>query len=298
MKRAIVLILAVLTLVIGNYSNVFSQDVLNGIYVKERDKLRKPIPWVPLREADVMWSKTIQRKIDLREKINHPLYYPTQPILERMSFIDLLLAGIKGEVEGEPIIAYDPDGWAGEEFNSPMTFADIEEKFDAGDKIMEIVDVETGDMIYDTIAGEINSSEVKQYLIKEIWYFDRKYSTLQVRIVGICPIREFQKDIGGEGLLEEDGIQEITYKKLFWVSFDQLRPLLANHEVFNPFNDAERRSFDDIFYKRKFGSYVVQESNVYNDRNINQYSLGSNSQQEAERVKQWIFETEHDLWSY
>lgn len=276
-----------------------AQDVLNGIYTKYRDKQRKPIPYKPLREADVMWGKTVMRTIDLREKINLPLYYPTQPILERKSLIDLLLDGI----QNEGLTPYSADLWAGQEFDMPITWSDIEAKFDAQTDTQEVVNLETGEYEQKIIKGEITSSEVKQYLIKEMWYFDRKYSTLNVRIIGICPIREFYKqgdaNMSAESAaLAEELSSEVQKRKVFWIEFAEARPLFANHEVFNPRNDAERRTFDDIFFKRIFSSYIVQESNVYDNRNINEYSLGQNTLLEAERIKNEIFNWEQDLWEY
>jgi hypothetical protein len=62
-------------------------------------------------------------------------------------------------------------------------------------------------------------------------------------------------------------------------------------------NDAERRTLEDIFWKRMFSSYVIKESNVY-DRAIVEYTTGINALFEAERIKEDIFKFEHDLWHF
>jgi len=112
-----------------------------------------------------------------------------------------------------------------------------------------------------------------------------------VRIVGLCPIRTYYR--------EEDTDQlDMQKTQIFWAYFPAIRTLLANHEVFNSFNDAERRTFDDIFMKRVFSSYVFQETNVYDNRRIDQYSLGLDAIVESERIKADIFKLEHDLWEY
>ena len=56
--------------------------VLDGVYVKEHIPTKKVVPYEFVREADVAWSKRVWRAIDLREKFNHPLYYPLDDIRE------------------------------------------------------------------------------------------------------------------------------------------------------------------------------------------------------------------------
>ncbi len=125
--------------------------------------------------------------------------------------------------------------------------------------------------------------EVLKYQLKEDWFFDKQKSVLEVRILGL----------GAYQYVEE----KEAYKELFWVYFPACRPFFAKHEVFNPKNDSERRSFEDIFWKRQFASKINKETNVY-DRQIQMYARGIDALLESDRVKNDIFRWEHDLWHF
>ncbi|MPQ48061.1 gliding motility protein GldN [Marinifilum sp. N1E240] len=281
MKRSLLLIIG---LALFCTANVSAQTNATSVYTKNHIKNRKPIPFSNIRESDVMWSKLVWRIVDLREKMNLPMYYPTSPQDDRYSLIDLLMYGI----ENEGLTAYDTND---DEFKMPMTLEQIQTKFDAqADTIMQRNRL-TGELEEKILAGEMHTDDVKRYMVKEQWFFDKQTSTMQVRIIGICPIREYIKD----GDTAMDGIQQ---KQLFWIYFPEARQLLATHEVFNPYNDAARYSFDDLFMKRKFASFITQISNVHNNRGISEYTVGINSMLEAERIKNDIFTYEHDLWEY
>jgi len=279
MKRSLLLLIGFVLLC--TVSSV-AQTNATSVYSKDHIKNRKPIPFSHVREADMMWSKLVWRIVDLREKINQPMYYPTLPQDDRYSLIDLLMYGI----ENEGLTAYSTDD---DEFKIPMTLDDIRAKFDAEDEIQTKRNRLTGRMDTIVIAGEMNTSEVKRYMMKEQWFFDKQTSTLQVRIIGICPIREYVKDDDSE----MDGVLQ---KQMFWIYFPEARPLLATHEVFNNFNDAARFSFDDLFMKRRFSSFITQVSNVHDNRSINEYTIGRNAMLEAQRLQNEIFNFDHDLW--
>jgi len=88
------------------------------------------------------------------------------------------------------------------------------------------------------------------------------------------------------------------FSPLFWVYFPEARKVLINAEVFNSVkNDAERRTYDDIFWKRMFSSTIIKESNPA-DRKVSEYMIGLDGLLEAERIKAEIFNIEHDLWEY
>ena len=73
--------------------------------------------------------------------------------------------------------------------------------------------------------------------------------------------------------------------------------MLAQAIVFNRHNSAERRTYDEIFWKRKFGSYIYKEENVH-DRVVQDYASGMDALLEAERIKSELAEFEHSLWEF
>ncbi|MBN1183124.1 MAG: gliding motility protein GldN, partial [Bacteroidales bacterium] len=216
-----------------------------------------------------------------REKMNLALYYPTTRMDDRFSLIDLLLHGI--QYEGLTAFSAKAD----DEFKVRITYEEAIQEMGATTDSTEVLNPATNKMELVQIVKEVRSDDVKQILVKEVWYFDRNYSRLDVRIIGICPILEF---VNTEGA--------IVKKQAFWIYYPEARSLLARNEVFNATNDAQRRSFDDIFIKRYFGSYVVKEANVYNNRGIQDYAVGVEAMLESDRVRGEIFNFEHDLWEF
>jgi hypothetical protein len=79
--------------------------------------------------------------------------------------------------------------------------------------------------------------------------------------------------------------------------FPECRYVFANWDSFNRFNDAERRSFDDLFQKRMFAGTIIKESNVYN-RKLDDVYTGLDALLKAEEIKDELFNMEHDLWSF
>ena len=292
MKKIIVIL--TVSIFFAPFAKAQVSDVLDGVYVKEHVPARKPIPYHHLREADMMWSKKMWRMLDLREKINHPLYFPTTKMDDRYSLIDLILYG----VAQEGLVVYDDSD---DEFTTPMTAAQIDVKFDVRADTTYVDDPETGETKPVIVQHDRTTSEVKRLLLKEVWYFDKQRAMLEVRIVGLCPIRMYEK---AAALNQEAQASDTTEEKVFsmkqvcWVYFPAVRPLLANHEVFNPNNDAERRTFDDVFFKRRFSSYIFKETNVYDNRLIDDYQHGLDALIESDKIKDFVFKFEHDLWEY
>jgi len=282
MKKLFLIITLVLIGVTSE--NILKAQVIDGAYYKRTTIDRKPAPLPIIRESDALWSKTVWRIIDLREKANQHFYYPVREIQGRNNLFNILLKGI----EDKRITAFDAQ-LSDNEFKEPINYNQVKQQFGDSIRRIKVTDINTGNDRDSVIQADIPVHEVKQLEIKEVWYFDKQKSTLQVRILGICPIRVFKKDP-----------KDSTYvrKRLFWVYYPEIRPILAKKESLNEFNGARSLSFDDIFLTRRFDGYIVKEENLYNNRSIEEYAAGEYAFKESERIKKSIFDYEQDLWEY
>lgn len=284
MKRHII-IAAILFLMtgisLGSFAQVMDSPPRDGVYEKIHSFERKPIPYAPLREADVTWQNRIWRAIDLRQKINQPFYFPENPYSGWRNFMTVVMDALKeGTITAYQISPTD-------EFTVPLTYQEILSNLESSDTVQLTRSYPPYDM-YDTVLStRFSSLDVKMIRIKEDWFFDKQRSQMDVRILGICPVRDnFDENGNFRGK-----------EPLFWIYYPEIRPVLAKAEVFNRFNDAERRTYEDIFWKRMFDSYVIKEKNVY-DRKIADYAQGLDALLESQRIQGELFKFEHDLWEF
>lgn len=283
--KKILVFFGVLALLFGATQQEAKAQIVDGAYVRSDVHNRKPTPLPYLREADVMWRKKVWRIIDLREKMNQPLYFPTKEVDGRFNLVNLMLQGIK---DGK-LTAYDARN--DDEFKVPMTFEQVKEAFGATTRTRKVRNVDTGELQDKVVTGEIRSEEVKQFMIKEEWYFDKQTSTMNVKVIGICPIQEYYRE-------EDTNLEKALQRQVFRIYFPEAREILAANEVFNPQNTARNLSFDDVFLKRKFNSYIVKEENIYNNRAISQYLGSKDAMLESKRIENSIFDYEQNLWEY
>jgi gliding motility associated protien GldN len=259
-------------------------NVLDGAYVKETNLTKRVIPYPHLREADVMYKRRIWQEIDLRQKFNHPFYFPLDPIQDRQNLFDVIRDALL--VEGS-LVAYSA-GPLGEddEFTFPLSADSIRKILNPVTLVKQYDDY--GEVI-GTVpqTNELASDKVTRYRIKEDWIWDRQRSERYVRILGIAPMME-DFDVDGNS---------IGFRPLFWLYYPECRYVFANSEVYNMFNDAQRRTYEDLFQKRYFSSYIVKEDNSFN-RMIVSYARGLDALAESERIQQELFNLEHDIWHY
>jgi gliding motility associated protien GldN len=251
------------------------------LYLKSIPNEGKHIAHKYLGESSVKYSKRIHRIIDGKQKQNKDINWP------RNSLSQVLMTAVtKGYPEVGKAKAYMNDS-----LTSTLSLTEIEEK--GGIEYTFQIESPAGSGVFiDTTVTELLSmSKVTKFRIIEDWIFDAQYGDLKPRIIAIAPLYN---------LVSQTGIN-LGEAELFWVKMKDLRPILAQQEVFNKHNDAARLSYDHWFKMRQFTSYIVKESNV-NDTDIAyQEEFRDNSVLallEGHRIKNDLFVMEHDFWEY
>jgi gliding motility associated protien GldN len=254
---------------------------LDGYYKKTNILSAKVTPYPSLREADVAYAKRIWREIDLRMKMNTYLASP------KSRLIDVLMNAIaNGELtayDATPDAKVDPDG---DSFSRPLTPEQAKSKIGGDSTAVDKFDKDGNKVGSTIVAGEFIPDSIVKFRLKEDWVFDRQRGIFEPRIIGIAPM-----------IKPKAGGVDLDYQPAFWIYFPDARQVLAVKEVVNHHSDATGLSFDDVFMKRLFDSYIVKVSNDKDDR-IKDYAQGIDKLYEAEKVKKSLMDWELNLWQY
>ncbi len=235
---------------------------------------KRVLPYDQPREADIFWKKRVWRVIDVREKMNQPFAFPKRP------FVKILLEAINDKERPLRI-------FADEEFKTEMDTSQVNGLLFKIDTV-PITDPVTYEVRNEIVRSDIDvSSDVQRIRVKEMWFFDKESSTMQVRIIGIAPVLPIKVSTG----------EKVGENIMFWIYYPDAREALARERVFNEMNDAAPMTWEDVFENRFFSSYITKTSNVKDLRLQDQYK-GRDLLMEADKIKNEIFNFEHDLWTY
>jgi len=286
-------------LTLGLSSSMFSQaNVLNAnaaeeIGVKTEAQLAldndKPLEYGYVDDRDILYSKMTWEKIVLDERVNFPLYYPTDTNnigKNRRPLYYVLLNAIKeGKIKNVYSDSY---------FTTKRTMSELK---DITTKI------DTLDVGYDQFNADgyvdpeyittttIDAYHISAYLVKGLWYFDKRQGELKYRILGIAPAAPDVNFLDAE---------EQVPNPLFWLFYPEVREALHEAKAFNNKNSAMPVSFDHMLNARRFNAYMYKEENVYGDREVKEYVADNALMQmlESDRIKEKIRNFEQDMWSY
>ena len=125
-------------------------------YVKHHNYQNRVLDYPFVREDDILWSKTYIQRIDLRQRKNHPLYFPTYPVKigggeVRMNFADNILQAV---MEDQSITAY-----VDEYFDEVVTVEKIQKMLFSIDTV-EYEDIDSGELINEVDTIRVESKDI------------------------------------------------------------------------------------------------------------------------------------------
>jgi gliding motility associated protien GldN len=280
-------------------ANILNAKIPEEIGVKTEAQLLldndRPLEYGYVGDRDILFSKMIWEKVVLDERVNFPLYFPIEENLgeDRKSLYQVLLNNMKDGMISKV--------YADSYFTEERTMKDLEASLtmtkitDAGIDYMNENAVSESEIPEEyIIRREIGPSDIKSYLIKGLWYFDKRQGELKYRILGIAPAAPDVNFIDSEDNSNSEPIP------MFWVFVPEIRDILHEAKAFNDKNSAVPISFDHLLNSRRFGGLIYKEENVYGDREVKEYVAENALMQllESERIKDKIRNFEQDMWSY
>jgi len=281
-------------------ANILSAKIPEEIGVKTEAQLLldndKPLEYGYVGDRDILFSKMTWEMIVLDERANFPLYFPIEENLgpDRKSLYMVLMDNINdGMISKVYADAY---------FTEERTMEDLapslrkSEVTDEGIEWMNAEGVSDVSLVPEeyVIKREIGAADISSYLIKGLWYFDKRQGELKYRILGIAPAAPDVNFIDSEDDANKEPIG------LFWVFFPEIRDILHEAKAFNDKNSSVPISFDHLLNSRRFSGVIYKEENVYGDREVKEYVAENALMQllESERIKDKIRNFEQDMWSY
>lgn len=254
----------------------------------------EPLDYGYVDDRDILWSKTVWEIIDLDERVNFPLYYPTDTIgigADRRSLYHVLMKNIRN---GNLTDVY-TDSYFSEKLKGLDDLQATLQKVDTTDLGYE--QYNAGEQISAEFINrrDITAADIEEYRIKGIWFFDKRQGELKYRLLGVAPVAPDVNFIDDETV--DPGENKV---ELFWVWFPSARQILHEAKVYNERNSARPISFDMLLNARRFNGVIYKEENVHGDRKIDDYIFDNALFQllEANRIKESIRDREQDMWAY
>jgi gliding motility associated protien GldN len=276
-----VVIALLATCYVGAQANLLNATKVDEIGVKTPEKIAAdndaPLSYGYIDDRDILWSKVVWEFVDLNQKINLPYYFPidtTNISNDRRSLFDTLMKAIKkGKIDNVYSDSF---------FTSKVTQNEIEDK---------LINIRTSGTYADTF--RIQTQDIEGYMMKGMWYFDKRQGELKYRLLAIAPMGKDVLTLGTD-------IQDEELYELFWIFYPEAREVLHEAKVFNPKNASQPISFDHLLNARRFSSVILREENIYGNRKIADYIRGNALFQllEADRIKENIRNREMDMWNY
>src|ERR1035437_1430101 len=254
----------------------FAKNGTVALQTAELNSMADTIAVMNHRLDDIVWSRTVYRIIDMRDKQNYQLYFPVVPNEKYKSLFRIILeAAVNDSLKTYEKIERDIQPI----FNKEVSKDSLKNYFQICEKdTVNNVIRKTPLIVSDSVTQQpkISSYAYKDYvknqlkfLIQEIVFFDKHTSRMYSNIIAIAPLNAITETNLTFGTTV-DAWSYFQSSVLCWFLFDDLRPYLAKQYVIPSGNDTQRLTYDEFFAQKYYSDYLIGDSNL-NNRMLLQY---------------------------
>ena len=232
--------------------------------------------------SNATWVREVYRILDLTKGKNAALYYPPQPIGNKMNLYTMIF---KLMADGN-LVAYEwNDG-------HDLFVDELKVNFENVLKNLEIPYQKNGDKYtYDEFS--IPGNEALRYYVKEGWYFDQSNSVMGVKVLAICPLLLRQEYFEG---INMDSV-DVLPQPQFWIPYENIRPYAAQMPIMTSnLNNVMNKTIDDYFNMRLYEGEIYRTTNMENKLLIQQFKTPEKLKHAQDSIESQLQEFDKNLW--
>lgn len=236
----------------------------------------KALSYPRVRQEDIAYSVRIWEDVDTRKPGNRSMMYAIDDMGSQT-----LIAIILKAINNNQLTAFDAQD---DRFTTPMTPQQVREAMGNGLDTSASYDLDGNINGYVVRNKAIDLDSIYTYRLKEDWFYDKNYGRMMVRIIGIAPVVPFTYSTGE--------VMPNSEHPLFWIYFEDLRPLLTKYKAYNMQAPGTKIPYDELFDLRQFKGAIVK-SNYDNPGETNWNSLmpdPEDQQKAAQEIRRQISE--------
>lgn len=287
MKRKIIIVAGV-ALLLGTLST-WAQPKARAAQEEEKNtnelsvRARTRYPQSRSLPEDVVWTREIYRTLDMTKEENGSLYYPVEPIGDRMNLFSLIFK-LLGQKK-IPAYEYLLDGTERLTPDNEIKFRDVLDRFSIYYEQKKLKNRKDSVLMIDN--SDIPSAYILSYFIKEVWYFDQRTSTYGSVITALCPVYHRSEDFSSEPVK----------LPMFWINYEDLAPHLNGAMVMaSNFNNVANRSMNDFFVTHQYSGDIYKTTNLQNRPLAEYCKTDSAMMKEQKRIEAELVNFEKQLY--
>ena len=233
-------------------------------------------------EADLQWSKTVYRVLDLTKGKNPALYYPDEPNEDGQSMFFIIMRLLANN----KISAY--EYLDGREMFTDEYKIKVNEMLDRFHVLYsEAKGSSEKNPLYVIDDSDIPGNEILSYYIIEKWSFDTRSNKMRSRVDALCPVLHRMDEYGG-----------VLKFPMFWVKLNEIRPYIAQQYVFtDDDNNLMRYNLDDFFKLKMYTGDIYKVKNLQNKSLMQLYPDSVSLAHARDSIEERLHRFDKNLWA-